>query len=392
MVKDEFDWLYGTEHYEPAVGLYDPTSPDVASRLKNPPGGGSMHTLLGAEERIWELLTKAEVEARLGYPVTDLPRDKNWGDLDVAEVEHWVCIPAMIQYTIWSDVYRCEGFVTIEEPTGKISTRGKNAGKPILQKKRLTRGCGHEIVLWNVAVDDPAGNVRDDFQCPSCSQRWTKYDLDYVQAVPVYVAIDFARVSGTDGLYYRRISQRELEKGAQIAKEGIRDWHPDQEIYPYRELMSMGVTKHGVSRISDFYTRRNLRTLARLWAEISKSQLIAPLRFLITSSFGHIERTTRYKFRRGGNSSLAGLLYIGSITVEDNIMRQLETKVRQVSQGLGQLAKIRGLSPAWCFVRKGSAESLSWLPDNSVDFIFADPPFGGNIFSPMRQCSTKHGW
>jgi hypothetical protein len=101
-------------------------------------------------------------------------------------------------------------------------------------------------VLWNVAVDDPAGNVRDDFQCPSCSQKWTKYDLDYVRAVPVYVAIDFARVSGTDGRYYRCISQRELEKVAQIEKEEIRDWHPNQEIYPYRELMSMGVTKHGV--------------------------------------------------------------------------------------------------------------------------------------------------
>jgi hypothetical protein len=25
-VKDEFDWLYGTEHYEPAVGLYSPKS------------------------------------------------------------------------------------------------------------------------------------------------------------------------------------------------------------------------------------------------------------------------------------------------------------------------------------------------------------------------------
>ena len=116
------------------------------------PVADSMHTLLGGEERTWELLTKAEVEARLGYPVTELPRDKDWGDLDVAKVEQWVCIPATIQYTIWSDVYRCEGFVTIEEPTGKISTRGKNAGKPIVQKKRVARGCGNEIVLWDVAV------------------------------------------------------------------------------------------------------------------------------------------------------------------------------------------------------------------------------------------------
>ena len=36
-VKEEFDWLYGTEHYEPAVGLYELTKPEVASRLKNPP-------------------------------------------------------------------------------------------------------------------------------------------------------------------------------------------------------------------------------------------------------------------------------------------------------------------------------------------------------------------
>ena len=377
-VKEEFDWLYGTEHYEPAVGLYDPANPEVASRLKNPPGGKAKHALLDEGERSWELLTKAEVEARLGYPVTVLLRDEQRGELDVAKIEQWVCIPATIQYTIWSDVYRCEGFVTVEELTGKVSTRGKNVGKPIVTKKRVMRGCGDEIVLWNVAVDHSAGSVRDDFECPSCTQKWTKYDLDYVRAVPVYVAIDFVRLSGTDGRYYRPISQREVEKVAQIEKQEIRDWYPDHEIYPYRELMSMGVTKHGVSRISDFYTRRNLRALARLWSEVSASQLAAPVRFVITSTFGHIERTTRYKFRRGGNSSLAGLLYIGLITVEDNIMRQLETKIRQVAHGLGQVAKFG--SWGQCLVSTGSAENLSWLPDSSVDFVFTDPPFGGNIF------------
>src|SRR2546427_760004 len=35
-VKEEFDWLHGTEHYEPAVNLYEPTNPEVACRLKNP--------------------------------------------------------------------------------------------------------------------------------------------------------------------------------------------------------------------------------------------------------------------------------------------------------------------------------------------------------------------
>jgi DNA modification methylase len=31
-------------------------------------------------------------------------------------------------------------------------------------------------------------------------------------------------------------------------------------------------------------------------------------------------------------------------------------------------------------VRHGNAAKLSAIPDSSVDFVFADPPFGGNIF------------
>jgi hypothetical protein len=34
------------------------------------------------------------------------------------------------QYMIWSDVYRCEGFITVEEATEKISTREKQGNQP----------------------------------------------------------------------------------------------------------------------------------------------------------------------------------------------------------------------------------------------------------------------
>jgi hypothetical protein len=84
-VKDEFDWLYGTEHYEPAVGVYAPTEPEAACRLKalppdvNFPDG--VPALWHQEQQTWELVDRVEVERRLGYPVgklsfehrTDLP-------------------------------------------------------------------------------------------------------------------------------------------------------------------------------------------------------------------------------------------------------------------------------------------------------------------------------
>jgi hypothetical protein len=113
---------------------------------------------------------------------------------------------------------------------------------------------------------------------------------------------------------------------AEIEATEIKDWFPNELVYPYRELLSMGVTKHGVTRISDFWTRRNLRALARLWAEASVCgdiRLVRAAKFLLTSMFGRIARTTCYNFRRAGNKSLSSLLYISSITAEDNIRRQL---------------------------------------------------------------------
>ena len=159
---------------------------------------------------------------------------------------------------------------------------------------------------------------------------------------------------------------------------------PDDLVYPHRELLSMGVTKHGVRRISDFWTRRNLRALARLWAEANKcpnARLQRAARFVLTSMFGRIARTTCYNFRRAGNKSLSGLLYISSITAEDNIGRQLETKLRQCLTSFAELGQFTPRSGSQqSIVTTESARKLDIIPDNSVDYVFTDPPFGGNIF------------
>jgi hypothetical protein len=97
----------------------------------------------------------------------------------------------MIQYTIWSDVYRCEGFVTIEEPTGKVSTRGKNAGKPIVSKRRVARGCHKKIVLWSAAVDPITRGVKESFHCPHCNQEWKKLQLTREGDMPVLTVVEY---------------------------------------------------------------------------------------------------------------------------------------------------------------------------------------------------------
>ena len=72
------------------------------------------------------------------------------------------------------------------------------------------------------------------------------------------------------------------------------------------------------------------------------------------------------------NGPLANTLYIPSIQVEMNVFKMLEGKLRDFER-FDLLNKNR--RP---YVNTGSSSSLS-LPANTVDYIFVDPPFGGNI-------------
>ena len=380
-VKDEFDRLYGTEHYEPAVGLYDPANLEIASRLKNPPPKTASSTLLGDEERTWELLTKAQVEERLGYSVTELPHDEDWGKLDVAKVERWICIPATILYTIWSDVYSCEGFVTLEEPTGKVSTRGKNAGKPIFSKKRVARGCGAEIVLWEVAINHATGEVFETFACPACGQRWKKTQISRSSTRPVAVNYDYyglrqpSRNASSSKVLARLRSERtvsdlEISRIRRAEEEAIPYWFPAEPLDTKGPQYSRNaLSARKVQTQADFYTRRNLRALARLWHEFSSvpsQRLSAALLFVWTSIYNRSSRRTKWHRSRLGQAALSGQLYIPSLQVENNILSLMVAKLGQIVNGLSSLTAREGMVAVSC----DSAGKLKSLPQDSIDYVF----------------------
>lgn len=392
VVKDEFDWLYGTEHYEPAVGLYEPASADVVCRLKNPPLEpeatskiGQMllegHTHYGKQD--WELLAKAEVETRLGYPVTELPRDDNWGRLDVANVEQWICIPATIQYTIWSDIYRCEGFVTIEEPTGKISKRGKNAGNPTMNKRSVARGCGQELRLWDVGFDREAKEVRAVFQCPHCNQDWTTENATLLRTAPneiIYAWEGFkAHCRERIGVIrcQRTLSHRDRQRLAHIESSKTKHWYPSNNLVPGEQ--GNPFLNRGINTVDRFWTLRNLAALARLWSEfesVSDSRIRQALQFLFTSvSVGICSRMTRYNFGKRGNGAMAMRLFFPHFQAEANVLKVLAGKLDDVA-GYYSANRVLGLLTR---VITSPAQELNFMPDKSVDFIFTDPPFGRNI-------------
>jgi DNA modification methylase len=364
-VHDEFDRLYGTEHYEPAIGAY---ATDALARHVE------LFSGVDATHRKMTLLSRGEVEERLGYPVNNLPRDSSWGDVDLAKIERWVCIPAVIQYTIWSDVYKCEGFVTIEEPTGKVSTRGKNAGKSIMRKKSVSRGCGANIVIWDAMANEK--DEGSEFNCPTCRQRWEKVDLPFLSIAPVVADFTFKNSRGKRDRRSRTVTARELLTIEQATPEGLGLWYPQHKIYAYRELMTMSANKRGVTKTSDFYTKRNLAGLALIWnkiQEITDSRTRAFARFAFTGIIPYCCRKQNYG---GGGGGMSGTLYLPSFHQEKNVLAVFERKVAKLAEEFCSYASLEGS----VYTQLGSAADLSDIIDSSVDYIFTDPPFGGNIF------------
>lgn len=382
-VTEEFNCLYGTEHYEPGVGLYDPRQPEVAERLKNPAPQAADSVLFKTDvARTWELASRDEIEKRLGYPVTALPRGKDWAELDTSTVDRWIVIPATIQYMIWSDVYRCHGFVTIEEPTGKLSTRGKNAGKRIVKRRSIERGCGTDLVLWRVARDPQDNDLASEFSCPDCGAAWTKRQLALSSSLPVHTSYSFQGLTGERRIE-RAVTKKETENQETIDRTAIPSWFPDDPIDIGREMMRHGLLKRGLRRASEFYTTRNLRALARLWHEISLCQSERTrefLRFCFTSILSYVSKKQSYG---GGGGGLTSTLYIAAFQMEKNVWEVFARKVEGIGDDFSRSGGYLGngtLVPVRC----GSATTIP-VPDGTVDFVFTDPPFGSNIF--YSDCS-----
>ena len=378
-VKGEIDWLYGTEHYEPAVGLYDPAKAEVASRLKNPPSVEGFSMLLEGEEPSWELISKEEVEKRLGYDAGELLKSNGSSDPILEHAEKWVCIPATIQYTVWSDVYRCEGFVTIEEPTGKISVRGKNAGKPTFNKRKVARGCSQLIELWK-ATDE----IDDGFKCPYCDQVWTTDSATWIRTEPSF------SILSARGLVSRQnpktkigtvTARRPFAKIDRIKLDEIENcsipyWFPENALVPGEE--GNRLINNGIKTVNAVYTKRNLWALSAIWNQtthIREPRLNAAMRFLFTSvCVGLCSKLTRYNFGKRGNGAMAARLFLPHFQCESNVMRVIEGKFDDLRKYFSSVSPKTA-----CTVLTFPAQSIRPLDDNCIDFIFTDPPFGRNI-------------
>lgn len=267
-------------------------------------------------------------------------------------------IECRINYAVWSDIFVCPG-------------------------------CAGEVVFWDVAVDQDNGIVRSEFQCSNCKCMLTKRSLERAfmtfhdralespvkQAKQIPVLYNYTYGGKTFTKKPDRLDQDLLQRINEFDPE---DWFPTDRMPEGDEARRNDDA--GITHTHHFYTKRNRLMLARLLTKCPS----ALCRWLITgvmhrASKQHqiaISRIGGPKEGEGGATAghRRGTLYIPSNQVEFN-------PVLLVIERLKMALKIA--KRPWAITGNLTIETASTtrsrIDNDAIDYIFTDPPFGGNI-------------
>lgn len=253
---------------------------------------------------------------------------------------------AEMRYTIWSDVYGCPS-------------------------------CGGGIRFWDEGVDKARGTVSRRLACPACHAEFRRSAALRIGVEPAWLAYSCA--------CSRSLLEREV---TEVERETLMTWQsprgsfaPTRKVEVEREMYRRSALHlQGIESVKDFYTPRNLEALSLLWEEIGTLEdrrVRAALAFAFTNTAWHGTRMRRFN-ARGGHRPLTGTLYIPQLSSEANIFEVFSNKIGYLTRFFEETQALPSSQPI--AIRQGSATNLSWLPGDSVDYIFTDPPFGSNIF------------
>lgn len=250
--------------------------------------------------------------------------------------------------------------------------------------------CGHEFIYWDEVVDKDNKVFKDEFYCPYCHSKIikknikrsfsTEFDDFLCKSVSENKIVPVRIVYTVDGRRYeKKADSFDLKLISKIKEHKIETFVPSYELPDGYNTDQPKRTQH-IEYVHQFYTRRNLITLSCFYDKIQRSELSNKLKFIFTGMINRSTKMNRVHFTKylGGRTDwdaghLKGTLYIPAFPVETSVLSQVENKLLRFLKAIPMLPKQydNGL-----YV--GSAADIP-LKDNSVDYIFTDPPFGANI-------------
>ncbi|WP_286230462.1 DNA methyltransferase [Neobacillus mesonae] len=253
-----------------------------------------------------------------------------------------------INYIIWSEVFSCPE-------------------------------CAENLEYWNIAVNEESNSFNEKFKCTNCGSDLEKKNLDKVfetfyddvinenirtvKHIPIRINYSFQGKR-----YEKPLDKRDLEQLAKIDNIKLSKFIPSVPL-PKGDEIERLIKSYGYTHTHHLYTKRSLVILSVILEEISKYNN----RLLLGWFTSALLRTTKmYKFtlnRKMG--TVSGTYYIPSLWVENFPDKLLKRK-------LNDLSKVSYPEGYNAVINTGTQTNLL-INENSIDYIFTDPPFGENL-------------
>lgn len=251
--------------------------------------------------------------------------------------------------------------------------------------------CGEELPYFTYGTRRKPVRFEKEMICPKCAHKSAVEDMQYKveeyydgilkkkclrkKRIPSWVygtteGRNWDRAADESDVYQISKLENELEKLSDMPRE-----------IEWGELHRNGY-HFGISYLHQFYTVRNYMVMHKLWNDAGeyRAEIRDAIRLLLLSyNAPHCTLMTRVVAKKGAKDFVltgaqSGVLYVSKLPVEKNIFIGLKRKSTQFYDSYKLLENCTGKFT----VRNLTSQKLL-EKDNSVDFVFTDPPFGDFI-------------
>ena len=266
-----------------------------------------------------------------------------------------------IDYTVWSEVFSCPE-------------------------------CDAEVVFVDEALDRTTGRVRTKFPCPDCDAELNKDRLERVFESNVDTATgdvrqhvafrpSLIRYTASGGTFEKAPDADDRERIRRIAQLPLPTEVPTNRLPVEDMYHGSRLAPKGVTHLHHFFLPRAAHALAAMWRRANAHadlRLRHMLLYFVEQAIWGMSILARYAPTHYSqvNQHLSGVYYVGSQISEVSPRYNLGNKLSRLVKTFSR-APTR--QPTGCVMTSSTTASLG-IPDNSVDYVFTDPPFGENIY------------
>lgn len=265
-----------------------------------------------------------------------------------------------INFTVWSEVFSCPE-------------------------------CNSEIIFTKEALDKQTKKVKNTFPCPGCGVELKKNSLERtfetfidpasnkpwkrIKLFPTLINYEFRGKK-----YEKEPDDADLELLEKINSLPLPDNIPFHELPIDRMYHGSRLAPKGFTRVHHLFLPRQTHSLGRLW---EKANSIGDLRlrnmvfFLVEQAVWGMSLLNRYSPLHFSqvNRYLNGVYYVASQISECSPWYILSGKLKRLTKAFRNSL----WSENFVINATVTTSNLS-MSDDSIDYIFTDPPFGENIY------------